>query len=76
MVVVPMSKRTMDKRINVVGMQGNRNYLLDRGVRFEVHNPTISEVYSTIHQLASKRGKKPMEAINLLKKILISQLGV
>ena len=73
---MPMSKRAMNKRINVVGMQGNRNYLLDRGVRFEVDNPTIVEVYDVIHQLTNRRGKKPMEAINLLKNILISQLGV
>ena len=68
---MPVSKKTVGQRqVNVAGAQGNRNYLKERGVIFETHNPTITEVCAVIKQLSSQRSRKPVEAAQLLTKLL------
>lgn len=53
----PVDQPTVERRVNVTGMQGNRHYLADRGVTFEVDNPTLTEVRAEIDRLTAPHGR-------------------
>ena len=68
---MPVSKNTAEqRRVNIMGLKGNRDYLEGRDVYFPTHNPTIEEVRAVIKRLSRQRGKKPAEAAQLLTKLL------
>jgi len=53
----PVDQPTVERRVNVTGMQGNRHYLADRGVTFDVGNPTLAEVQTEIDRLTAPHGR-------------------
>jgi len=63
-----------DQRINTIGQQGNRRFLAERGVTFDVHNPTVAQVRAEIERLTMHgrhRGHKGCgEAVALLTSLI------
>jgi hypothetical protein len=63
-----------EQRVNVVGQQGNRHFLAERGVTFDVHNPTVAQVRAEIERLTTHgrhRGHKGCdEAAALLTSLI------